>query len=200
MGYKLAGFNVLGVDIKPQPRYPGWFVWADALEFAREYGHLFDLIHASPPCQNYSVASIPAKRQGKTYPDLIAPVRDLLLTTGKPYVIENVPLAPLENPLMLCGTMFNLMVIRHRLFETSPPIWFAPAPCRHWTKTIKQGRRPKRGEEFHCVTGHFSDIDYARSSMGVPWMGPQKELAESIPPAYTRYIGEQMMRVVVRDV
>lgn len=195
MGYKLAGFNVLGVDIQPQPRFPGWFVQADALEFGREYGHLFDMIHASPPCQRYS-SSTRANGTQDNHPDLVDPVREILEQSGARWVIENVQGAPLKNALKLCGTMFNLMVIRHRYFECDPPIWFAPATCRHWTNVVKQGMRPEVDRQFHQVTGHFTDQDYARRAMGIHWMDGQREMAESIPPAYTHYIGQQMMRAI----
>ena len=115
MGYYRAGFeNIVGIDNKPQPNYPFEFIQVDALEYLVEHGSEYDIIHASPPCQAFSWA---AARWDKEYPDLISATRDLLLRTGKQYIIENVITAPIEKSLLLCGTMFGLGVIRHRHFE-----------------------------------------------------------------------------------
>jgi DNA (cytosine-5)-methyltransferase 1 len=130
MGYHRAGFEVVGVDIKPQPRYPFEFHRADALEYLNQHWREFDIIHASPPCQFYSRAT---KMNGTkhNHPDLLQPTIDALDATGKPYIVENVPGAPMKNYLMLCGTMFGLRVFRHRLFVTSPQIMFSPFSCNH---------------------------------------------------------------------
>lgn len=194
MGYSRAGFEVVGVDIEPQPHYPFEFHQANALDYIAEHGREFDVIHASPPCQGYS----PMKNvTGKEYPMLIEDVRELLIASGKPYVIENVEGARrhLINPLKLCGTMFDLRVIRHRLFETNPPIYFPPATCRHWLKVVAQGRFPKEDKEFACITGSFSNQPYARRAMGIDWMR-REELAEAIPPAYTEFIGKHLINVL----
>ena len=131
-GYQNAGFYVVGVDIEPQPRYCGdEFVQADALEYLAQHGHEFDVIHAGPPCQAYCKAATSWWPE-REWPDLIPATQEALRETGKPYVIENVPGAPLRNPLLLCGTMFPpLKIVRHRLFECNPPIWFPPYPCSH---------------------------------------------------------------------
>ena len=114
VGYYQAGFKeIVGVDILTQSKYPFQFVQYDALTYLRDYGHLFDAIHASPPCQAYTTANF----HGKTHPDMIPATRDLLIETGKPYVIENVPYAPLHNAIWLEGTLFNLKVYRRRGFE-----------------------------------------------------------------------------------
>lgn len=198
MGYKLAGFNVLGVDIKPQPRYPGWFVQANALDFARQYGHLFDLIHASPVCKKYSRTTTQWRGCGYKYPDQITETRAVLHAIGKPYIIENVPDAASElwNPVELCGSMFDLYTTRHRLFETSPRVT-VDHQCNHRFPQCKMGRKPKRYQEYIQIMGNFSDVDYGRIAMETPWMC-QQDMNQAIPPAYTRYIGEQMMRVVMR--
>lgn len=195
MGYYLAGFDVTGVDIAPQHNYPFAFHEADAFEFARKYGKDFDLIHASPPCQHYSrTSSITGNKDN--HPDLIDDVRDMLQEIDRPYVIENVTRAPLINPLMLCGTMFGLMLIRHRIFETSPVIWFPPATCSHRFKSVALGRSPIRGKHYHSVVGNFKDKQYAAECMGIDWMTKRKELREAIPPAYTQYIGEKMLELI----
>src|SRR5580658_6025519 len=126
VGYSRSGFEVVGVDIEPQPNFPFSFVQADALTLPMEFLKSFDAIHASPPCQSYSDL---AKRNGHAdeWPRLIEPVREMLIETGKPYVIENVDGAPLLNPVVLCGTMFKgLRVLRHRLFEANFPILIPP--------------------------------------------------------------------------
>ncbi len=193
MGYHRAGFDVVGVDIRPMPRYPFEFHQADALEYLAEHGHEFDAIHASPPCQGYSGLNFAAEN----YPKLIEPVRRLLKMSGKPYCIENVAGAKAEllNPLMLCGSMFGLRVQRHRLFECRPEIYFAPAPCNHWLPVAPKGTWADDDKQFHYVHGHFVNQEYARRAMGIDWMN-RDELAEAIPPAYTEYIGAQLMNVL----
>jgi len=195
-GYYDAGFDdIVGVDIEQQRRYPYTFVLGDALEYVARYGHLFDVIHASPPCQKYSVMS---RVNNNHYPDMIGITRCALLVSGKPYVIENVPGSPLINPLTLCGTMFDLKVIRHRLFECNPPIWFAPATCNHDTGGIPRAGYGVSTKGFISVSGHIRNTDYARTAMGIDWM-TRSELVQAIPPAYTRFIGEQMISVIGRE-
>ena len=191
MGYYRAGFDeIVGVDIKPQKNYPFAFVLGDALEYVAYHGHEFDAIHASPPCQKYSKAR---NLRGNTHPDLVAPVRELLKATGKPYVIENVQGAPLINPVTLVGSMFGLMTMRPRLFECSFPVPFVLAPPAQ-AKHAKMGRPPKEGEYVHVV-GHMSNVPYCREAMGIDWM-TVGELAQAIPPAYTQWIGERLIEVI----
>lgn len=192
MGYHQAAqelgipHTITGIDIKPMPRYPFTFIQADALEYLAEHGSEFDFIHASPPCKKWT-------RQVKhSYPDLIAPTRNLLLSIDKTYAIENVPDAPLIDPLTLCGTMFNLRVFRHRKFETNPKIYFPPAQCNHWGKSDSLGRR--KDAPFITVCGSFSNVAKARQAMGIDWM-IRDELSQAIPPAYTRYIGLQLFQL-----
>lgn len=205
-GAQDAGFVAYGVDIAPQRHYIGdWFYQGDALEFLRRLiagetvGGLtladVDAIHASPPCQEFT----PLKAvTGKSYPDLIEPARQLLNATGKPWVMENVPTAPLRATLFLCGTMFpELRVIRHRIFEfgNMPPVWQPPRECNHWGTTsgankFVAGKR-KVGSfddyDFLTVTGHDFKVADGRIAMGIDWM-VGNELREAIPPAYGAYV------------
>lgn len=195
MGYYRAGFtDITGVDIRPMPRYPFNFVQADALDYARAHWQEFDVIHASPPCKRYS----PSTRANgmevvNSHPHLLPPVREFLVTTGKPFVIENVFAARryMNSPLMLCGTMFGLNVIRHRMFDVYPGILIAPFTCRHYKKVVRQGYAPSENE-FHCVTGSFSGQQEARDAMGIDWM-TRDEISQAIPPAYTEYIGRTLL-------
>jgi DNA (cytosine-5)-methyltransferase 1 len=200
MGYHRAGFEVIGVDIKPQPHYPFTFVQMDWQEFlirhgsgvSREpFGGPFYAIHASPPCQAYSEAQ---RIRGLEHPELVAEVRDELRAWGVPYVIENVPGAPLRDPVLLDGTMFpELRTKRPRLFETN---WPLEAPFfRFSVPQPKMGRKPKE-HEWIQVVGHFTDVKAARRAMGIDWM-TRDELREAIPPAYTEYIGKQLLAQVV---
>lgn len=195
MGYHRAGFDVVGVDINPQPRYPFEFIQASALMFLMEHGSEFDAIHASPPCQAYTNAQ---KINKNKHPELIAPTRNLLLELGLPFVIENVPGAPLVAPVELCGAMFGLGTYRHRLFEDGN--WFiklAPEHPKHSFPTVKMGRRPEPGQMMHVV-GHFSGVAQARVAMGIDWMS-RDGLREAIPPAYTEFIGKQLILHVQRE-
>lgn len=191
-GYVRAGFEVVGVDIEPQPHYPFEFVQAGALEYlATADLSRFAAISASPPCQAYSKAR---KLQGNKHPMLIEDVRELLKATGLPYVIENVQGAPLaDDAILLVGSMFGLRTMRPRLFECSFPVPFllAPPPA---AKHAKMGRPPKDGEYVHVV-GHMSNVPYCRDAMGIGWM-TQAELAEAIPPSYTNFIGKHLLEAV----
>ena len=194
MGYHRAGFDdITGVDIKPMPRYCGdRFIQGDALEYLAAHGQEYDVIHASPPCQAYSMAGQQWRKEGKDYPDLVAQTRELLKATGKPYIIENVPGAPLINPIMLNGAMFGLLVHRDRFFECNFPMPFTLLPQN--ARPVKMGRPVVTGDVIQPV-GHFSNVPYAREQMGIDWM-TQAELAQAIPPAYTEFIGRQLLRVL----
>lgn len=190
-GYTGAGFTVTGIDIEPQPKYPYEFIQDDALCYLAEHGHEYDVIHASPPCQRYSSMTRTAKTS-EQHPDLIAPTRALLEASGKPYIIENVVGAPLRDPVLLCGTMFpGLRVYRHRLFETNWPL-VPPVHPKHTAKPMPKAGRGANAEGWLSVAGHFSDVGAAQRAMGIDWLG-QKELAQAIPPAYTEYIGRQLL-------
>lgn len=185
MGYHRAGFDVIGVDIEPQPNYPFKFVQADAIEYLLKDGKRFDAIHASPPCQAYSNAAKIMKRQ---HPDLIAATRDAMPPVA--WVIENVEGSPLIAPITLCGGMFGLGTYRHRLFESNRTLR-TPEHAPHTKRTTKMGRRPQHGEMMHVV-GNFSGVAEARAAMGIDWM-TRDELREAIPPAYAEWIGRQLL-------
>jgi DNA (cytosine-5)-methyltransferase 1 len=198
VGYNRAGFEVVGVDIEPQPNFPFEFVHADALKLPMEFLQSFDAIHASPPCQSYSDL---AKRNGNghEWPRLIEPVREMLIATGKAYVIENVDGAPLINPAVLCGTMFKgLRVLRHRLFESNfliivPPHGKHPR-CHTFDKRKSQYGKTDDMVDFVSVNGGGNcSIAAARDAMGIDWM-TKGELNEAIPPAYTEFIGRQLLK------
>lgn len=187
MGYHQAGFEVVGVDIDPQPRYPFEFVQGDALKFLLEHHHEFDAFHASPPCQMHTNAQ---KIMGREHPDFIVATRAAFELIGKPWVIENVPGAPLNDPVELCGAMFGLRTYRHRLFESNAPL-SAPAHPEHVARTTKMGRKPVEGEFMHVV-GNFSGVEQAREAMGMEW-ATRDGLREAIPPLYTKTLGEQLI-------
>lgn len=193
MGYHLAGFDVTGVDIEPQPRYPFTFIQGDALEYVAAHGHEYDAIHASPPCQRYSVQTNPLYRNN--HPDLIAPTRELLQATGKPYVIENVENARrlLVNPLKLCGSMFGLDLWRHRYFEIYPDVLMLTPTCNHSNEPVlitgTTRRKPERGGRFEYT------VQQCRDAAGCEWMS-RVGLDEAIPPAYTQYIGAYLLEAI----
>jgi len=201
MGYHRAGFEVIGVDINPQPRYPFEFHQGDALQYCADHGYKFDVIHASPPCQVYS--TLAALGTNADYPDLVGAMREILVATGKPYIIENVQGAPLINPIKLCGTMFGLKTIRHRLFETSPAIWWPPSPCMHvgkcapifWGDLIRRGYKPGTSKfglfDYIVVAGNSWLKNDGQIAMEIDWM-IKPEMSQAIPPAYTKWLGGQI--------
>lgn len=207
MGYHRAGFAVVGVDIAPQPNYPFEFHQGDALEFIREYGRQFDVIHASPPCQSYLNLTRVNAALGRTaaHPDLIAPTRDaLFIVAGAnrrviPWVIENVPNAPLRHPMRLCGTSFGLPLRRHRHFESNFDL--TGPPCDHKRFTEKRywtGWRPKGEHRLSTVVqvyGNAADKHEWPAAMGIDW-ATYDEIAEAIPPAYTEHVGGQLQRTL----
>jgi DNA (cytosine-5)-methyltransferase 1 len=192
-GYDRAGFDVTGVDCLNQKRYPFRFVQADALEYVAAHGHEYDAIHASPPCQGYSRMRHLPWLKGKQYPMLIEATRAALQATGKPYIIENVEGAPLENAVMLCGTMFGLKVYRHRLFETS--FFMLSFPHTTHQEVIGPGRMlndRERGNANGFISLIGKDVR-GPAAMGIDWMA-RDELAQAIPPAYTEHLGTQLMQ------
>jgi DNA (cytosine-5)-methyltransferase 1 len=196
MGYHRAGFDIVGVDIKPQSHYPFEFHQANALavlehmEQPSVWG--FDAIHASPPCQRFSAMSSCRPGLSDEYADLIWQTRRRLQEVGLPYVIENVPGSPLLGPVILCGQMFGLELYRHRLFEASfslptpehPPHVLPASRAGHWTPGTVMS-----------VAGHVAPIAKAREIMGIDWT-TREELSEAIPPAYTEHVGAYLMTAI----
>jgi DNA (cytosine-5)-methyltransferase 1 len=189
-GYADAGFEVVGVDIEPQPNYPFEFVRADALTFPLDG---FDAVHASPPCQAFTAYRRKGHGVGDGYPDLIADVREMLEDWGGPYVIENVPAAPLKDPIRLCGSSFGLDVRRHRHFESN--LDPEAKPCDHGWQTphfpAATNRGPNSRRTVEIGVWRIS-LDVQQRAMGIDWM-TVPELSQAIPPAYTRFIGGQLM-------
>lgn len=198
MGYHRAfpDAEIIGVDINPQPRYPFTFVQADALDYLDEHGHEFDFIHASPPCQAFTAYRRRGVGVGSSYPNLIPSVRTKLVNLGAPWVIENVVGAPLDDPVMLCGSSFGLDVRRHRLFQCSAVV-MAP-PCVHGWQTPRFPSATNRSNLRRTVeVGVWRiPLEVQRAAMGIDWM-ELRELSESIPPAYTEHIGREFLRHLV---
>ena len=191
MGLHRAGFEIVGIDIEPQPNYPFAFIQADALAPPFDLSQ-FDFIWASPPCQFASAAAAYMRARGKEYPDLIDETRELLASSGAVTAMENVPQAPLRRDLILDGTMFPpLRVIRRRVFETN---FFMLQPSsrvrpnlvtkERWS-TIAGGGRAS-GVPVEANAWHTADA--CRKAMGIDWM-PRRELSQAIPPAYSEFIG-----------
>lgn len=201
MGFYLAGFDVVGVDIDPQPNYPFPFIQADAVEFISRYGARYDLIHGSPPCQDYSNLNA---YNHKDYPRLIEPTREAMVASGRPYVIENVEAAAreLKDPITLCGPMFDLRVYRHRVFETNWGLT-PPAHPKHSALCTRNGYLPTPERPFMSIHGGKHSRAWqnaAADAMGMPWIRVEaggdvklgiREVCEAIPPAYSEWIGRR---------
>lgn len=207
MGYANAGFEVFGIDIEPQKHYPFPFSQQDALEVDLDWiRENFDAVHASPPCQKWS--SLSAKN-GREYPDYIGPIREKLLATDLPFVIENVQQAPLRKDLKLCGSMFGLgsgdfYLMRHRIFEIEKFVCLQPE-CKHkvgkaigvyghgrWDNNKTSfGEKKRRG-------GYQGTIEEKREAMDIYWMN-RNELSQAIPPKYTEFIGGFLWNFLATD-
>lgn len=204
-GYALAGFEVVGVDIEFQPRYPYEFHEADVMALDPAWLASFDAIHASPPCQGYTALRHAPGTKGA--PRLIGAVRELLEATGRPYIIENVEDARSEmrDPVMLCGTSFDLgaqghELHRHRLFESN--VTLRVPSCEHTDKPVigvyggharcRSAKHGGRGTRDVWEGGHKAA---ASEALGIDWM-TLTEMSESIPPAYTKFLGAQLMRAL----
>lgn len=209
-GYTLAGFEVWGVDITTQPRYPypARFIHADALDVLDDPTFVFQFaaVHASPPCQTYSTLNAYNK---KDYPQLIEPIRERLISYGLPYVIENVPGAPLKDPTLLCGYMFpNLSVQRHRLFELGHWSVRQPHHPEHTLVCTRNSYLPTPAAPLMSIHGGKHSRAWQRKAcevMDTPWLAVPddadadrvragiREVCEAIPPAYTKWVGDRLM-------
>ena len=223
-GYQAAGWDVTGVDIANHSRrYPGTFIQADALAYLAQHGHQYDAIHASPPCQGYSIATAGNPAARAKHKRMIAATRELLELSGRPWVIENVEQAKAQmvNPVLLCGRMFGLGAVdedglplvldRHRLFESNIQL-VAPAHPKHGREQVGGvyggSRRAKRlpGESLAEVAprdryaarverggGYVPrSIPVQQRLLGIDWM-TVKGMQESIPPAYSAWVGRQLL-------
>jgi hypothetical protein len=191
MGYYLAGFDVTGIDIKHGKRYPFNYIRKDVMTLTVEDLQPYDLIHASPPCQTYSITKHLRIAQGKQTNklDLVEPVRKLLIESGKPYVIENVVGSPLIDPVLVCGSAFGLKVRRHRLFESNQPI--KGTKCDHKAQGRPIGIYGSLNDEIPKGGKTAKTIEEGRLAMGIDWM-IWGELVEAIPPKYTEWIANQL--------
>lgn len=201
-GYQMAGFHVVGVDIKPQPNYAGdEFIHSDVFEFLDTCNRRFDAVHASPPCQVHTTLASLHKNSDyfDRHLDLIPQTRERLRALGKPYLIENVPGAPLENSVMLCGTQFGLKVYRHRYFESNC-LLLVPSHVKHKDKLPGAGRGASPNGYITVVGGggfgRGVTLHQARASMGCDWPISRRALSQAIPPQYTQFLGSQLMGYV----
>lgn len=206
MGYYRAGFDVVGVDHLPHPDYPFPMVLCDAMDWLSWRGSLdaFDVVHASPPCPRYASITRPPDRTAA--PDLVAPVRAALVAWGGPYVIENVPGAPLVGPVLYCGRAMGLPHIkRHRLFESSVFLMSPGCACGtrpplgvygHAGGTASIGRKQRATTTRLGHHWPVRDAAHAREVMGIDWMTRWDDLTDAIPPAYTEHIGVQLAGVL----
>lgn len=204
-GYALAGFDVVGVDHRPQPRYPFRFLQADAMIIELDG---YDVVHASPPCQAYSRTKSVHK---KKHPELVPAIRQRLQENGALWVIENVPGAPLLSPAIVCGLALGCRVKRHRLFESSDLLFGTVCPkghkgpsvdvtghSFHWNGgwkgwvTVYGGGAPRYQDNRRRAT-----VEQAALAMGIDWM-TRDELSQAIPPAYTEFIGKQLIDILSR--
>lgn len=210
VGYAQAGFEVVGVDIAPQPHYPYEFYQADALTFPLEG---FDVIHASPPCQEYSQSRFIRNATQKNFhiaPKLIADIRKRLESSRLPWIIENVAFSDLPDAVHLCGSMFGLPIRRHRWFSSSH-LLFAPGPCRHTPEiiccvgnkvrgygTLRTEHRYLRGNGTTTRREAYLPLASGKAAMQIDWMS-MRELSQAIPPAYTAWIGAQLMTALEQE-
>ena len=184
MGYYRAGFDVIGVDNQPQPHYPFTFIQADATDPPLRLKK-FDIIHASPPCQAYM-------RSGNVnhsrHPDLLPQTRNMLKASGQPYIIENVPGAPMRPDVILCGSHFGLPIRRHRWFESNLPLSPFVPPCNHTQPIVGVYGHPHghNGANKGMLPG---TTETWRDAMEMPWANA-RGLSNAIPPAYTERIGK----------
>jgi DNA (cytosine-5)-methyltransferase 1 len=185
-GYHRAGFGVVGVDNRPQPRYPFEFIQADAMTFPLDG---YDAYHASTPCQDHMRSRM---RQQNAHGTgwMLAATRERFQATGRPWVLENVPGAPMRADYKLCGCMFGLTVERERWFELWQPAFELRSPCYH-AEPVVNPMRTKHGP-WYREHGRIPTRDEVAAAMGIDWMRGE-EIKQAIPPAYTEYIGQQLI-------
>lgn len=188
-GYEQAGFEVVGVDILPQPNLAHEFVQMDAVEFMDRYGADFDVWTGSPPCQRWSRMSKSRPGLVSTYPDLITPWRNRMRASGKLWVLENVVGSPLEDPMTLCGLSFGKEMYRHRWFQSNAPL-LPPYHPPHVVPASKAGHWVPG--TFFSVAGHCAPMWKAREVMDIDWMC-REDLVEAIPPYFAKHVGDQLM-------
>lgn len=195
-GYQLAGFHVTGVDINPQPNYCGdEFIQGDAIDYIATHGHEYVAIHTGPPCQA-SCALTKGTNLGRTYQQLIPETRRRLDEVGLPYVIENVQGSALRRDLTLCGETFGLDVIRHRYFEASGFPVLRPMHMNHRGRVAGWRHGVYYDGPYFAVYGEGGgkgSVVQWQQAMGIDWTDNRKSLAEAIPPAYTEFVGAQLM-------
>jgi DNA (cytosine-5)-methyltransferase 1 len=209
MGYHRAGFEVVGVDINPQPRYPFAFVQADVLTMDPRFLRWFDAIHASPPCQGYTAMRHAPGAKGA--PLLIDKTRGMLEASGRPWIIENVEEArwAMRSPILLCGSMFGLgadghQLRRHRLFESNVDLC-PPGPCDHAEPVIGvYGGHVRCRSAAHGGRGtrDFVGKDkpkLAMEAMGIDW-ATMNQMSEAVPPAFTEHLGQQMLAICLERI
>lgn len=192
MGYHRAGFDVVGVDINPQPRYPFEFHQDDVFNYLSVAPWDWDAVHASPPCQDHTTIG-PRIDHGTGW--MLDATRQVLAQIGLPWVIENVGAAAMRADFLLCGSMFGLRTYRHRRFELDPRIpqlLALPPHPRHRTLTSRNKRRSHFAQGFNMTITGDVDLDVASACLGIDWMDA-REIVQAIPPAYTEYIGRQLM-------
>ena len=197
MGYAMAGFDVTGIDVKHGKRYPYTYIRGDVRDYLNpDFLIQFDVIAASPPCQTFSATKHLRNAQGKSTSkvNMIPEVRDALIASGKPYIIENVPNAPLIDPVLVCGSAFGLKVRRHRLFESNVPL--KGTVCDHRAQGKPVGIYGSMRDEIPNGGHTAKTMDEANKAMGISHM-IWGELVESIPPAYTNYLGMQIRHAVL---
>lgn len=197
MGYHRAGFTVVGVDNRPMPRFPFEFHQADALEYLAEHGSEFDIIHASPPCQDHSPLSALVGLHGTGH--FLEDTRNALQELGKPYIIENVAGAKMPATVLLCGSMFGLRTYRHRKFEIGNifQLWGLPPHPKHRIRTSTKKRMADWAAGMHVsVTGDIGST-IGGQALGIDWM-TGNELSQAIPPSFTHYIGVAMITELER--
>jgi DNA (cytosine-5)-methyltransferase 1 len=196
VGYHRAGFDVVGVDIEPHPDYPFELIIADATEVLRDQVFLSssDVIHARPPCQRYSAAASANPGSWENHPDLVPPVRAALKASGKPYIIENVPGAPMDHPVLICGWAMGYPHLpRHRLFESNLLIMSPGCACPFGDSVSVFGHSGEDRRKIHGGARTHMPIAEVRKLMGCEWMTKRDDISEAIPPGYTEYIGAQLI-------